>query len=544
MKELILFDQFAKGKSQHLKRTNNCVIYTRVSSKEQELGYSLETQRKACEEYAKKHQHSVMGVFGGTYESAKTDERKEFNRMLSFVKKSREKISYIIVYSVDRFSRSGANAIYIKDQLREQGIYLVAVTQPGDASTSSGDFQQNIQIIFSQYDNQLRREKSMAGVREALMKGEWCHKAPYGYDEIKENGKRKIVLNEKGKLLQRAFHWKANERITHTEISERLEALGLKLDEKRLSGYFRNPFYCGLMAHSALKGQLVEGNQEKMVSKEVFLKVNEILSENKHGYSCHEESEHIPLKRFLRCDHCGSFMRGYVVKAKNLPYYKCNTKGCGNNKSAREIHTFFEKVLNSFSLVGNDAIRGFVAKQIIANYNKEHKEKDQSKEGLKRQIVEIEKKLERLEERLINEELTLEIFNKFTEKLKQERLDLEKNLVKTQKRVSNLENCVNIIMDFAANLPKAWGLMAYKDKQLLQFLLFPEGLRYSKKINQCRTTKVNSVFSYIAHLVRDMAEIKMGDSKLLFEIPHLVDSTDIFSNSFLEYLQNLTLLNT
>jgi hypothetical protein len=44
----------------------------------------------------------------------------------------------------------------------------------------------------------------------------------------------------------------------------------------------------------------------------------------------------------------------------------------------------------------------------------------------------------------------------------------------------------------------------------------------SKKINQCRTTKVNSVFTYIAHLVRDMAEIKMGDSKLLFEIPHLV----------------------
>ena len=57
-----------------------------------------------------------------------------------------------------------------------------------------------------------------------------------------------------------------------------------------------------------------------------------------------------------------------MVKAKNLPYYKCNTKGCGNNKSAREIHTFFEKVLASFSLVGNDAIRGFVAKQIMANY--------------------------------------------------------------------------------------------------------------------------------------------------------------------------------
>lgn len=525
MKELILFDQFAKGKSQHLKRTNNCVIYTRVSSKEQELGYSLETQRKACEEYAKKTQYSVMGIFGGTYESAKTDERKEFNRMLSFVKKSREKISYIVVYSVDRFSRSGANAIYIKDQLRDQGIYLVAVTQPGDASTSSGDFQQNIQIIFSQYDNQLRREKCMAGVKEALLKGEWCHKAPYGYNEIKENGKRRIVVNEKGKLLQKAFYWKATERITHAEISGRLAELGTRIPEKRLSGYFRNPFYCGLMAHAALKGKLVEGRQEVLISKEIFLKVNEILGGNRYGYSCHEEAEDIPLKRFLRCDHCGAFMRGYVVKVKNLPYYKCNTKGCGNNKNAREIHKIFDAALNHFSLVGNKAIKGFITKQVISSYNRGHKENDQNKEAIKRQIIEIEKKMERLEERLVMEEINLDLFNKYSEKFKEEKLNLERSLLKTQKKVSNLEQCVKILMDYIANLPSSWTLMSYRDKQLLQFLLFPDGIRYNKKNNECRTTRINSVFSYIAHLVRDLAEIKKGDIKLLFDIPLLVGDT-------------------
>jgi DNA invertase Pin-like site-specific DNA recombinase len=60
-----------------------------------------------------------MGYFGGTYESAKTDERREFNKMLAFVKKSKERIAYIIVYSVDRFSRSGTNAMYITDQLKK-----------------------------------------------------------------------------------------------------------------------------------------------------------------------------------------------------------------------------------------------------------------------------------------------------------------------------------------------------------------------------------------------------------------------------------------
>lgn len=215
-------------------------------------------------------------------------------------------------------------------------------------------------------------------------------------------------------------------------------------------------------------------------------------------------------------------MRGYVVKAKNLPYYKCNTKGCCNNKNARVIHGYFETALNFFTLFGNEAIKGFVTKQVVANYNRAHKEKDQSKEALKRQIVEVEKKLENCKNRIERGELTLELYTEFTEKYKSERMELEKNFVKSQKRVSNLENCVKVVIDYIANLPSSWALMAYKDKQLLQFLLFPEGIRYSKKNDECRTTKLNSVFSYIARLVRDMGEIKKGDIKLLFDIPHWV----------------------
>src|ERR1051326_3081156 len=104
MKDLSVFRQFVKAKTKIiLPTTLNCVIYTRVSTKEQaDNNMSLATQRKACEKFAEKNGYTVMGTFGGTYESAKTDERKEFNRMLQFVKKSKQKICYIIVYSVDR----------------------------------------------------------------------------------------------------------------------------------------------------------------------------------------------------------------------------------------------------------------------------------------------------------------------------------------------------------------------------------------------------------------------------------------------------------
>ena len=120
------FSTFAKGEKARQLSKGNCVIYTRVSSKEQTKGMSLEIQRKDCEQYAlSKITSRSWAASGGTYESAKNDERKEFNRMLAFVRKSKEKISIIIVYSVDRFSRSGANAIYIADQLKQQGIVVV-----------------------------------------------------------------------------------------------------------------------------------------------------------------------------------------------------------------------------------------------------------------------------------------------------------------------------------------------------------------------------------------------------------------------------------
>ena len=85
---------------------NNAIIYTRVSTKEQaETNTSLGTQKRYCENYAKSNNLNVIDYFGGTHESAKSDDRKEFKRMLKFVKQSGS-IGYIIVYSYDRFSRT------------------------------------------------------------------------------------------------------------------------------------------------------------------------------------------------------------------------------------------------------------------------------------------------------------------------------------------------------------------------------------------------------------------------------------------------------
>ena len=116
---LELLKGFAKGKEKIAKKGGRAVIYSRVSSKEQVEGFSLEVQMERCEEYAQRNGYVVVERFGGTYESGKSDkEREEFNKMLKYVKAKRNRIDAVIVYSTSRFFKDRLN----HDNLRTQSM--------------------------------------------------------------------------------------------------------------------------------------------------------------------------------------------------------------------------------------------------------------------------------------------------------------------------------------------------------------------------------------------------------------------------------------
>lgn len=182
----------------------NCVIYTRVSSKEQaDNNTSLESQKRLCEEYCKKNGFTIKTYFGGTYESAKGDERKEFKKMLEYVRKNKS-IDSILVYSYDRFSRSGSNAAFLSQKLQKVGVKVNAVSQQIDTSSPSGRLHRDMLYLFSQFDNELRKDKVITGMFENLRKGYWVSQAPFGYTNKnrKEKAKNhKYEINEQGELL-------------------------------------------------------------------------------------------------------------------------------------------------------------------------------------------------------------------------------------------------------------------------------------------------------------------------------------------------------
>ena len=499
MQDQDIFSKYAKGAKSIVKDNRLCVIYTRVSTKEQAEGnLSLETQKKACNQLANKQDYDILAYFGGTYESAASDERKEFKRMIEFCKKQKSNVK-IIVYSLDRFSRTGDNAIWLTRQLRDLGIQIISVTQPIDTKNPSGVLQQNILFLFSQYDNDLRRLKTIEGMKERLLRGEWpCH-APLGYDHVTVNGQKTIVINETGKLLRKAFLWKANEGISTVEILKRLHAHGLKLTKQAIGKALVNPFYCGLLSHSLLNGEIVEGKHEKLVSRDIFLTANEEKNKVTHGFVQNPLNEALPLKLFMKCEACDMYLRGYLVKRKNLYYYKCdNGSKCSCHISATKLHDRFMTILSEITLP--EKYIPLFQLQLRKLFTTVNAEREETTKHLKARLTELEEKIDKLEERYVEDKVTEELYKKFAGKYGTERKKLLEELQSSPINASNLEKYIEFATKKVTEPALVWNHSNYREKQRLQKTIFPEGIYYNKENDQPRTTNFNPLFALVADL--------------------------------------------
>lgn len=516
----LLLSKFAKGKQAEAIITGilNCVIYTRVSSKEQmETNQSLEWQKKYCEEYAIKNKFNIKGCFGGTYESAKSDERKEFNRMLKFVKASKEEITYILVYSLDRFSRTGDSAIYIASELKKVGVNILAVTQPIDTNSHAGALQQNIQFIFSKYDNDLRRQKTIDGMREKLLRGEWIGNVPKGYSYVKGAEKQTIIINEKGELVRQAFEWRAN-GMTYDHIVEKLAGYGMKMPKQTLTDTFRNPFYCGYLSHNLLNGEVARGKHPALISEELFFRVNEL--KKTEGFKCNRVNDELPLRVFVKDAETGVPFTGYLVKKKGLYYYKVNKVGIKVNRSVKIMHTKFQELLSDYEV----KTKYFEPLKVQLGYTWENLTETNTSErkGLSLQLNSAEEEFKTLRKRHALGVVSLDVYTEFAEEMEKKIKAISEKLAELEQNLSNPKELINYTCRIACNLGQTWDSGDFYQKQIFQNTMFPAGLGYDAKIDRYRTTRVNVVFSHVADLSKDLAENQNGTSQNFNEKSRLV----------------------
>lgn len=520
MNDLDLFQSFGVGKARKADTDNRrCILYTRVSSKAQEDGMSLEVQARTCRQFAERNGYEIVAEFGNKGESAKAGSvRKDFDEMLAFARKKANQVRYIVFYDYSRFSREGGTAIVLKEELRSRhGITIKSATMPINNEEVYGSGMEDQQLIWAKQENDIRRKRCMDGTKARLRQGHWCGNAPIGYKWVN----KVLHLDEaKAPFVKKAFMWKyKNPSITSEEIRKKLKARGIDIPRNTMSRMFQTPLYCGMLAHNLLEGEVIQGKHEPIISPEVFLAVNGILkSNNNYGYTVSEENIALPLKKFMVCEHCGLPFTGYLAKKKNgkvrnnpIPYYNCRGRECRNNVNANHLGEMFLKELRRFTI--KDEYIPLITTELEAIIVEMNGAKFKEAEVMEKRLKEINGKLERMRERyVVYEEISRADYEEFTEKLRAEKQAILRELEQVKQKSSNLLKDITECVQTCRNLAVLWEKGDYRDKQRVQKIAFPEGMYYSKKTGEVRTPRVNELIRVSNELSKVLGQKETGGS--------------------------------
>ena len=495
-----------------IKRGGDGVVYTRVSSKEQaENNGSLEVQKKYCDDYSKSNNIPIKAYFGGKYESAKTDGRKEFKRMVEYVRKNKN-ISYIIIFNFDRFSRTGSSASFLSEQLGKEGVIVKSVTQDIDTTTAIGRLQENFFHLLNNFDNRLKSDRTTINTREVMLKGYWPYMTPLGYQNLKPKQRacfHEYVITDVGREIKKGFQMISEGKYLFTEIIDRLRRKGVDITTKSFRHIFSNPFYAGFVTGRLVGGKLIKGKHPQLIDIKTFLAVQEILNgQPVAGVPKVSRHDEVPLKIFAKDEESGIVFTGY--KTKGIWYYKTKNSPSPVNINANKLNSFFVTLLTKYQY--NQAYKKKLEKAIMENLKKRLSTQQNEVALTKKKISEKKSFLEKVELKFINDQISEELYQKHASQIKEEIKQLSQELETTSISSSNFENAVSKCLSIAQNLSQTWISAEYEHKQSLQKLVFPEGILYNKKNGAVRTPRVNSLFEAIPLLISDWEGKEKGDS--------------------------------
>lgn len=328
------------GKQEKIKIS--CAIYTRVSTSEgleQEFS-SLDNQRESAESFILSQKSEGWIALPDRYDdggfTGANTERPALQKLMAGIKEN--KINCVVVYKVDRLSRSLLDFSQLLEFFEQNNITFVSVTQAFNTNTSMGRLTLNILLSFAQFEREIISERTRDKMGAAKKKGKWIGgRPPLGYDLDRIN--HKLVVNPKEAILvKEIFDLYLGKRsllsVTMALNDKGYTTKSRTTPEGKKSGsvkfrstgvqlIIKNPLYIGKVSYH---GQLYQGEQDRIISDEIFQKTHEILADNRRERKVAGITNNVGLlNSILRCKACNSTMYYvYSMKGKNkYHYYLC-----------------------------------------------------------------------------------------------------------------------------------------------------------------------------------------------------------------------------
>ncbi len=270
--------------SEKITRKLRCAVYTRKSSEEgleQEFN-SLDAQREACEACIAsqrsegwvlvRDRYDDGGVSGGTLD------RPALQRLMADIEDGL--VDIVVVYKIDRLSRSLADFAKLVEVFDRQGVTFVSVTQAFNTTTSMGRLTLNILLSFAQFEREVTAERIRDKFAASRRKGIWMGgNPPFGY---RVANRKLVVVEEHADLVRRVFD-RFIETGSSTLIANELARQGVltpkgnPIDKKLVYRILNNRVYIGEAVH---KGDSYPGEHDAIVDREMWDKVHAILQDS------------------------------------------------------------------------------------------------------------------------------------------------------------------------------------------------------------------------------------------------------------------------
>jgi site-specific DNA recombinase len=329
-----------------------CAIYTRVSTDaglEQDFN-SLDAQRDAAEAYIRSQAHAAWTLIrnqynDGGYSGGSTD-RPALQRLLADIRA--KKVDVIVVYKVDRLTRSLADFAKLVELFGSHGVSFVSVTQQFNTTTSMGRLTLNVLLSFAQFEREVTSERIRDKIAASKRKGLWVGgMVPLGY-KVK-NGKVLVIKEEAervGTIFRRYLELGSlnllMQNLRQQKIVTKIRKLstgkavgGNALTRGPLAHLLRNRFYIGEVV---FKGEILPGEQPAILDRKLFEAVQRKLDEQRTNHTItHSSSESLLMGRIF--DDRGNRMTpSYARKdGKRYRYYLSSALSQGRTEHAGSV---------------------------------------------------------------------------------------------------------------------------------------------------------------------------------------------------------------
>lgn len=354
-------------------QTMNAVIYARYSSHNQ-TEQSIEGQLRDCYAFAEREGLQVVGEYIDRAITGRTDERPDFQRMISDARK--QQFQRVIVWKFDRFSRDRYDSAIYKHKLKQYGVKVLSAMENVGEGEVGIILEALLEASAEQYSLDLSR-KVLRGQRESRIKGTFLGgHVPIGFKV--EN--MRLVVDERTAPAVRYMFEQYAQGVPKKRIIADLNARGIRnsqgkpLTMSSIQNVLRNKKYIGIYEHG---GECVTGGCEALIDEDTFYKVQKRLDDVKHAPAASKAKVDYLLQGKAFCGYCGSNMVGESGRGRMgtvYHYYSCSKRkkqhACDKKNEKKDFIEWYVVEQTVEYVLTPERIQ-YIAAEIIEQYKKD-----------------------------------------------------------------------------------------------------------------------------------------------------------------------------